>query len=367
MAKTKRQPAAPLDKLHKHFSSSTNWGERWHRSLYPALLRSTRYTTLCNSHAASQGFEQVMQSVKCLEQIHLPIDNGLRCYIWKASENDGVSSTKPFPEPLRSDNSLNTHWNLDLASLLAVSILDVRSGDKVLDICAAPGGKSIALAQTVFAESATAGCLHSNEFNSERMKRLDDNLRQYIPATFKQSKASLCLHMDGTSPNSVFPLGIGGYDKVLLDAPCSSERHIVHAQDRASRAAPYRTAEELSRWSPLLAKRLAETQLKLLQNAFRSVRLGGRVLYATCSISREENDDVVEAALRWSTQQHQKNAISWVCHAEVLPADLQAKLQTWAEPTKTGWIVLPDHDTPYGPGWGPLFFAVLTKVKPSAG
>ncbi|QIX00995.1 hypothetical protein AMS68_006512 [Peltaster fructicola] len=345
MAKTKRQPAAPLERLHKHFASSTQWSARWESSLYPALVRPTRYATLRNQHATSAAFDQAMQDIKALELIELPIGSSMQCYISRADEEDGMSSTKPFPEPLKAESGLNTHWNLDLASLLAVNVLGVQQGDKVLDICAAPGGKSVALAQSILQASANSphvGCLHSNEYNLERMKRLDHNLQQYIPTTYRQS--------------------LGGYDKVLLDAPCSSERHIVHAQDRASRFMPNRTADELGRWSPSMAKKLAETQVKLLQNAFKSVRVGGKVLYATCSISKEENDEVVEAALRWSLQQQKKGAISWSCQTAPLAAELRTKLEAWAEPTQNGWIVLPDHETPYGPGWGPLYFAALTKV-----
>ncbi|KAJ8612785.1 hypothetical protein MRB53_037256 [Persea americana] len=306
MTKTKRQPGSQLEAFHKHFSSASHWKERWQESLYPALTQSTRYAALSNRFSTFNI--EVLGDGKDLQQVNLPGDDAskdLTCFIHKI---DGESSNEhTFPPPSIASNGLHSHWNLDIASLVAVRMLQVQASDRVLDLCAAPGGKSIGIAQSLdLITNGSRASLHVNEFDRSRHKRLHDNLRQYLPASSLATGQVQCLNLDGMKGAQVLPLGVGGYDKVLLDAPCSSERHIIHAQDRISKSAPTKTADELSRWSPSYAKRMAETQVKLLLTALRAVKAGGRVLYATCSISKEENDDVVEKALRMIANEKKK-------------------------------------------------------------
>ncbi|KAI8948982.1 S-adenosyl-L-methionine-dependent methyltransferase [Xylaria longipes] len=333
--------------------------ERWQGSLYPALTAPTRYAALVNRFAVAdlnKVFSQE-QAAK-LQAIVFPGITGphdsiaLKSYQWDVSEAD---ATFPPPQP-DSSSGLMTHWNLDAASLLAVNILDTKPGDKILDLCAAPGGKSVALSQLLRPENYESasptlggGCLHSNEVNTGRNKRLASNLQSYLPDAFFKSGEVKVLKLDGTEPFSVqtLPLGPGGYDKVLLDAPCSSERHVIHAHVKAKQGG--RVADEMASWRSGQSKKMAKTQVALLMTALKAVRVGGRVLYATCSLSSDENDGVVKKAMEL-VQKERKNG------------DLAARgLGDWAEPTKYGWLVLPDH--PSGGKWGPLFFLLLEKVE----
>ena len=167
------------------------------------------------------------------------------------------------------------------------------------------------------------------------------------------------LKLDGTDANVLqsLPLGPGGYDKVLLDAPCSSERHVIHAHTKAKQGG--RVADEMVSWRSGHSKKMAKTQASLLMTALRAVRVGGSVLYATCSLSNEENDGVVDKVAELVQKERKKLGVKW--NLAVRSASLAEKgLERWAEPTKHGWIVLPDHA---GEGkWGPLFFASLEKI-----
>ncbi|KAI0467536.1 S-adenosyl-L-methionine-dependent methyltransferase [Xylaria cf. heliscus] len=344
--------------------------ERWQHSLYPALAAPTRYAALVNRFAVSDldsVFTQE-QGTK-LQAIVFPGTVGsldsvpLKSYQWGVSE---AEATFPLPQPA-SSNSLMTHWNLDAASLLAVNILDPRPGEKVFDLCAAPGGKSVALSQRLRPDNYDGasptlggGCLHSNEVNAGRNKRLASNLQSYLPAAFFKSGEVRVLKLDGTEPFSVqtLPLGPGGYDKVLLDAPCSSERHVIHAHAKAKQGG--RVADEMASWRSGQSRKMAKTQAALLMTALKAVRVGGRVLYATCSLSDDENDGVVEKGAELVQKERKKSGINW--DFVVRSSDLAARgLGDWAEPTKHGWLVLPDH--PSGGKWGPLFFALLEKVE----
>lgn len=372
MTKTKRPQASPLEAFHAHFSVASRYGERWQHSLYPALAEGTRYTALWNRYTPRKDFDEAIGSSNTLERVSFPSAAGdiqaenLACFVRK---NDTDHRDAPFPQPEKASNGLLTHWNLDAASALAVHVLRVEPSDRVLDLCAAPGGKSLALAQSIWPHlqpdypgpalpPAKKGALHSNEFDGPRNKRLAENLAAYLPASVAQSGQQKVLRLDGTKGASVFPLGPGGYDKVLVDAPCSSERHIIHAQAKAPSG---RITDELSRWSPTSSKRMAETQVQLLLSAMRAVRIGGSVLYATCSISNEENDGVVEKALTQLGKDKAKGAIRWSAEMLALGDEVEKQLQDWAEKTGKGWIVLPDHAG--GARWGPLYFTVLTKTQ----
>ena len=104
----------------------------------------------------------------------------------------------------------------------------------------------------------------------------------------------------------------------------------------------------------------AEEQLQLLMTALHGVRVGGRVVYTTGSISEEENDGIVEKALSLIEKEAKDGNLSWTIELEILGDEVERQLTAeWAERTVKGWIVLPDHVS-YGE-WGPRYFSVLTK------
>ncbi|KAI1748563.1 S-adenosyl-L-methionine-dependent methyltransferase [Xylaria castorea] len=371
LTKAQKKLAQAAEDSFNHTYAVHFGAERWQQSLYPALTAPTRYAALVNRFAVadlarvfSQEQAAKLQAIVFpgTEESHDSIP--LKSYQWDVSEAEVT-----FPPP-QSDSSsgLMTHWNLDAASLLAVHILDPKPGDKIFDLCAAPGGKSVALSQCLRPENYDGtsspalggGCLHSNEVNAGRNKRLASNLRSYLPDALFQSGEVKVVKLDGTEPFSVqtLPLGPGGYDKVLLDAPCSSERHVVHAHARARQGG--RVADEMASWRSGQSKKMAKTQVALLMTALRAVRVGGRVLYATCSLSDDENDGVLEKGMELVQKERKKSGVRW--DFVVRSGDLATRgLGDWAEPTKYGWLVLPDH--PDGKKWGPLFFALLEKVE----
>jgi 16S rRNA C967 or C1407 C5-methylase (RsmB/RsmF family) len=291
--------------FHSHYAST--WGPRWNQSLYPALLEPTCYAALINTFAHEEKLQDELKArpmplVPCLQY-----------------------SEDALLPPRQTKTGLLSHYNLDAASVLAAELLDVQEGHSVLDLCAAPGGKSVAIAQH------RPALLHSNELDSARNKRLTANLKSYLPADLNFK----VLKLDGTDKRAIFPNK--QYDRVLVDAPCSSERHIVHKHAASPAAA------EMMNWKASHSKTLAKTQAELLMTALRLVKPGGRVIYATCSISDIENDCVIERCL-------QKVPFETVDDEQ---------LDVMSEKTKYGRIVLPDHRN--GGKWGPLFFCVLVK------
>ncbi|KAH8785647.1 S-adenosyl-L-methionine-dependent methyltransferase [Diaporthe sp. PMI_573] len=406
---------ATVSAFHSQYASV--WGEeRWHNSLYPALAKQTRYAALVNQYVPSSEVDKILAagSEGELRRIRFPglpsqegtdattrpsivalehISTGTPEPTGEPGVREADAAEKPskehdnflfpppkaVPTPSNPGKDLQSHWNLDAASALCAHMLDVQPNDRVLDLCAAPGGKSVALAQLIFphlrAGSAAAqqptplepGCLHSNEVDHARNKRLAANLRAYLPESLFESNAVRVLRLDGSDARAVtqLPCGPGGYDRVLLDAPCSSERHIIHAHVKASGGG--RVADEMARWRRGGSKTLAKLQMELLMTALKAVRVGGRVVYSTCSIEAGENDGVIEKMLAAVEKDRKKFGVSWGVTFE-LGSKLKKKagpvdeaLESFTEETKYGRIAVPDHKD--GKKWGPLFFCVITKVS----
>lgn len=366
-----KQAQAAAAAFDAHFAREYGT-ERWER-LRARLVLPTEYAALINAYAPSVEVDRALlaeASAPSYALLRLPLlpDMGrsavptrLLCLTRPAL----TPGERPFPPPHPAaaedlQHRVHTHWNLDAASVLAAHCLDVRPGHAVLDLCAAPGGKSITLAQrlwpNLYADRAVTtpvptSMLHANEVDAARHRRLHANLQAYLPPALFDDGCVETLRIDGTSPRAVhlFPLGEGGYDRVLLDAPCSSERHILHAHVRSQKAGT--VAPEMLAWKPTLTRSLAKTQLALLRTAWLALREGGRLVYATCSLSQHENDQVVDAFLR-SLEGPPPRFL-----------DTDA-LAAHCEKTQYGYLALPDHVAPgtAAPSpWGPLYFSVLLK------
>ncbi|WP_428395281.1 transcription antitermination factor NusB [Lichenicoccus sp.] len=157
-------------------------------------------------------------------------------------------------------------WVQDAAATLPVRLLAPRPGERIVDLCAAPGGKTAQLA-------ASGAQVTAVDRDPARLARLRQNLeRLRLPATVIEADATTW------RPTALF-------DAVLLDAPCSATGTIRrHPDVRHTRSA--------SDLPPLLA-----AQDRLIAAAAAMLRPGGRLLYAVCSMQREEGEDRINAAL----------------------------------------------------------------------
>ncbi|NJL24701.1 MAG: hypothetical protein HC902_05720 [Calothrix sp. SM1_5_4] len=211
-------------------------------------------------------------------------------------------------------------YALDEASLYPAKWLDVHAGMAIADLCASPGGKSLA---SIFKVKGK-GRFHCNDLSSARVKRLLAVLHDCVPEEVLMGVRVT------TGDASRFGLRHAGeFDRVLVDAPCSGERHLL--------ASP----RELSRWSEKSSKRLAVRQHALVCAGFDSLVPGGRMVYSTCSISPHENDAVVDKILK-----------SREGSVRVVPVREEV-----GEATRHGWILLPDVT-----GCGPIYFSVLERA-----
>ena len=158
-----------------------------------------------------------------------------------------------------------------LSSMIPPLLLCPRPGETVLDMAAAPGGKTTQMA----ALSAGGALITACEKNAIRADRLQFNLDR------QGAKRVSVMRQDARQLDDLFR-----FDKVLLDAPCSGSGTIVIGEDEPQR-----------RMTPDWLRKTAATQRSLLQKALKLLTPGHEMVYSTCSILRMENEDVLTAVL----------------------------------------------------------------------
>jgi len=217
---------------------------------------------------------------------------------------------------------LKQSYFLDPASVQAGKALQINEGDRVLDLCAAPGGKSLVLAQNL-KPGATLKCNEKSPARRQRLiKVLDDHLDTDLRTRVDVSgfdATKWCLFEQEM------------YEKILLDAPCSSEGHVLQSP------------KHLNEWSPSRIKRLAQQQFAMVASALELLVVGGEMVYSTCAIAEDENDGVIEKLFK-------KRAGRF----ELLPIH-----ESIGYETKFGWKMWPDTDA----GVGPIYYTRLKKLS----
>lgn len=160
----------------------------------------------------------------------------------------------------------------DAAAQIAATLLDLAPGQRVLDLCAAPGGKTCHILEACPELSE----LVALDVDAVRLERVKSNL----------TRGGLTAHLitgDATQPSSWWDGS--PFDRILVDAPCSATGVIRRHPDIKVLRKPQDIA------------RLAETQRMILEAAWTMLAPGGTLVYATCSVLRQENSDVISAFL----------------------------------------------------------------------
>ena len=224
--------------------------------------------------------------------------------------------------PVAFSENLTKPYFLDKASIIAASLLPLKDGDSILDMCAAPGGKTLVLASrgkgNIF--------ISANDRSRDRKARHDSVIAEYLSSDISSKITTTCFDASryGLYHKEEF-------DAVLLDAPCSSERHVLHSN------------KHMAMWSQSRPKRLAIEQFALLCSALDAVKKGGYILYSTCSINPKEDEAVIARLLE---------------RRSGLGKEVEVD-SAYGEKREHGYLVLPDvHDN-----LGPLYFALLEKTN----
>uniref|UniRef100_A0A8C5WRK1 NOP2/Sun RNA methyltransferase 3 n=1 Tax=Laticauda laticaudata TaxID=8630 RepID=A0A8C5WRK1_LATLA len=275
-----------------------------------------QYAVLLNKFSCSSE----MESYLCLKNYRLlftrpssSFPQSLKCYI---SDAPGK-----FPAQKHKDGQLKQYYLLNAASLLAVLALEIKNGEKVLDMCAAPGGKSIATLQY-----ACPGLLQSNEYDNLRFHWLKQTLESFIPESL-MSLITVSLN-DGREIGNRQP---EKFDKVYV--------YCVNMHAGESNLIKY------------IHSFLLFLLLLFNRSAIKALRPGGYLVYSTCTLSKAENNDVI-------------NHILDSC-SNVLPVNLQTLLTSVSKEFSFAsnvqqheLLVLPER----GKAWGPMYISKLKKI-----
>lgn len=178
--------------------------------------------------------------------------------------------TRPGKHP---GHAAGLYYIQEPSAMSAVELLEPLPGETVLDLAAAPGGKTTQIAARMKGE----GLLISNEIHPARAKILAENV--------ERMGISNAVVTQATPPelSSRFPQT---FDKIMLDAPCSGEG--MFRKD----------PEAVAEWSPASVEMCAARQWDILQDAIVMLKPGGRLAYSTCTFNRAENEDTVAKILQ---------------------------------------------------------------------
>ncbi len=259
-------PAERLGIVHSHPAWLVErwlarFGELETASLLQANNRTPRLS--CSVHNAKRR-DNILNG---LQESGLRLEPGLLLNAAFAVNGGSPTRTEVFQ---RGDISIQ-----DEASQVIPLLLDVRPGDRVLDLCAAPGGKTPTLARSAGKNGlSVAADRHAHRLRAmrEQFKRLD--LRE-----------TRLVELDAAR---TLPFAIQ-FDRILVDAPCSGTGTLA------------RHPEIRWRLKPEQLRELHHLQSALLASALKQLAPGGRLVYSTCSLEAEENDEVVAEALRDSS------------------------------------------------------------------
>ncbi|MCH2534631.1 MAG: hypothetical protein MK008_09350 [Bdellovibrionales bacterium] len=206
-------------------------------------------------------------------------------------------------------------YALDLASVVVADQFKNTEEGLFLDMCSAPGGKALySLLNYNYSEYIF------NDLSKQRLKRLTRVLKNY------SSKDNYRVYNhDASRWGQFYP---NTYDSILLDAPCSGERHLLE------------NPSELEKWSAKRSKRLQKRQLALICSAYDALKPNGELVYSTCSISPLENEELI-----YAFQKKRKGF------------KIDFNTYDFCEPVDVGAYILPDKTQ----GLGPIFYTRILK------
>lgn len=283
----------------------------WEQTLGPVLTRGrnagdTRISTHWITHGELADLQSAIaehppRSVRVAPEYSVALPFESRPVPWLES---GRELTDPDIRPgAYLQHAAGCYYVQDAASMLAVALCDVRPGQQICDLCAAPGGKSTALAELLGGD----GWLLANEVIHSRLGVLTTAL-----ARTGQPNYLVSCQDSGELARATGPL----FDCVLVDAPCSGQSMVARGKQSLASFTLDQIAHSAAR------------QQRIVRSATQMVRPGGRLVYSTCTFAYQENEAIIEPLL---------DSGLWE------PASVPDGLQQYASPVAAGCYRLWPH------------------------
>ena len=239
------------------------YGEERTMKLMAGLNETPKVTVRVNEFKAE--YDEVYEK---LEEIGYNIEDGYACPEAIAIKGGkGIEDNQLFKEGLITVQ--------DESAMLVAPLLDLKEGDKVLDLCAAPGGKTTHIAELL----ANSGEVSAFDLHENKLSLIEENAKRLGLNNI------VCKAMDATKLNSDY---ISYGDKVLIDVPCSG-LGIIRKKPEIKWN---KTRQQL--------KDLVPIQREIMENAWQYLKPGGTLVYSTCTLNKEENEE----NLKWFLSKH---------------------------------------------------------------
>lgn len=249
-----------------------------------------------------------------------------------------MGNISTFRNPRKTLTGTFSHFMMDGASILPPLALNIKPGEIVFDACAAPGGKSLLMLQTHMPKLLVA-----NDVQESRVNRIKSIMNQYIyDFDSKWNKHRCIIRQEDARITSEY----GGFDKVLVDVPCTTDRHAVNENDN-NIFKPTRVKERL---------RMPELQAAILTNCIRLLKPGGSLVYSTCSLSPIQNDGVIHMALSNAFKEHGITMTINDLSLAMQPLESIFKFEN-PKGLKYGQMVIPFLPA----NFGPMYFCKMTR------
>jgi len=269
--------------------------------------------------------------IERIEEPKLEIPDILKLYVYPRG------NMSEFPAPKQSKSlGVFDYYLMDGASVLPVLALGIEHHEVVGDFCAAPGGKALLMALTLRPSQ-----LVCNDISLSRSTRLRNVFKAYIPELNDIKNMVSFMNEDAKSLKKA-----DSYDKILIDAPCTNDRHSVHENDN-NMFTPSRLQNRL---------KMPEEQLNILYSGLCALRPGGSLVYSTCSLSPIQNDGVVHMALKRIWEETKYNFV--VCDLKESFRPLRG-LYKLNHKFKYGVQVMPFMPS----NFGPMYLSKLKRIN----
>ncbi|RNA26192.1 5-methylcytosine rRNA methyltransferase NSUN4 isoform X1 [Brachionus plicatilis] len=263
------------------FFYGSTYGKEWH-SMRLAMLTGKKYMALVNNFSnfieTGAYFEKnaTIDVLKFLQKYHDKQNSHLNQNFPKNLNIFSFDSgdCRDFSKPKLNFDGLFNYYCMDGASLLPVFALDIKKEDTILDLCSSPGGKTLAILQTLLPKNVIC-----RDISQGRLDRLTRMLKSYIPEN------ELIKKINAPSLGS----NEENFDRVLVDVPCTNDRHSLHI-DVNNIFSKARSEERAT---------IQKKQTELLTQAILSCKLNGTIVYSTCSLSPIQNEGVVNTVLNF--------------------------------------------------------------------
>lgn len=258
---------------------------------------------------------------KFLEYVNIPLRKSIRINTLKISPKEFF---KKFPykhtKILWSENAyfiderkigtkiehaIGLCYSQEASAMVAVEALDIDNGDFVLDLCAAPGSKTIQISIKNF-----SGTIVANDSNLKRIQALISNLYRIGITNVIVTNYDACKFPDLK------------FDKVLLDAPCS-----VLGTSRKNK-------EILKVWRHKISLAISKVQKKMILSAFNHLKKNGILVYSTCTTPTEENEEVVKFLIENTNAEVEEINLNINCEKN----DYGIRVYPWHNDTETAFV-----------------------------